>query len=258
VDSNGFHGEVHWRVSERQHGDFCPDRVPAQVLRSRQKQLVDAPWTLAQQVHGVGSAEVFKPGSANRSRCDILATSRRGAVLGIWVGDCVPLLLVAPSGRFVMAHVGWRGLMAGVINHAMELLMSDRPRSGPGTDGPGTDGPGIDGHDDYEVAYRVKDVVAVIGPHIGPCCYEFSPNDARMVADALTLEMSDICPPHERFASVLDMGAAVSGCLKLVGLSDMRWAPGPESVCTGCDERWFSHRVRKESERHVMAAWRQE
>jgi copper oxidase (laccase) domain-containing protein len=239
VESDGSLHGVRWRVSEREHGDFRPDRVPAHILRSRQHNLVGVPWTLAQQVHGVDATEVLSPGSGNHSRCDILATSLGGAALGIWAGDCVPLLLIAPSGRFAVAHVGWRGLASGVISSAMDVLTGREVGSL------------------RQTGDSCEDVVAVIGPHIGPCCYEFSLSDAQLVADALMLDIGAICPTQKRFPTVLDMGAAVVACLGQAGISDVRWARGPDPVCTGCDERWFSHRVRKESERHVMVAWRQ-
>jgi copper oxidase (laccase) domain-containing protein len=249
LESDGSYLGVHWRVSERRHGDFHPERVPEFVLRERQQRLVSAPWTLARQVHGVQFTEVLSPGAANLSRSDILATSVGGAVLGVWVADCVPLLLIAPSGRFVVAHVGWRGLAAGVISSAVDQLCRDQSSRDQSSRDQSGSLP--------KVGDRHEDVVAVIGPFIGPCCYEFSFSDARKVADALRLDIGDICPPSDRFPTALDMGAAVSGCLQREGIADVRWAPGPDSSCTGCDERWFSHRVRKEVERHVMVGWRQ-
>jgi polyphenol oxidase len=216
-------GCVRWVVSERPDGDFCPDSVAPELLLQRQRGLVDLPWTLIDQAHGIDTAEVTIPGQVHCAQADIVATSVADAVVGIWAGDCLPLLLISPEGRIVMAHVGWRGLVAGVVQRAMGLL-----------------GP----------------AVAVIGPHIGPCCYQFSGADIAVVASSIGVSPERISAPSSQYGVVLDMGAAVRHVLEQGGISDHRYAPGPHPVCTGCDPRWFSHRVRNEAERHVMAAWR--
>jgi polyphenol oxidase len=216
-------GAVRWIVSERCDGDFHIGRVKPEVLRHRQRDLVDLPWTLVDQVHGTEIVEVGSPGQSNAVRADIVATSVEGAVVGVWVGDCVPLLLTSPDGRIVMAHVGWRGLVAGVVGVASRQLEAS---------------------------------VAVIGPHIRPCCYQFSQPDVTTVATSIGVSPEMISPPSETHGVVLDMGAAVRFALQNEGITDLRYEPGPGPVCTGCDDRWFSHRVRSETERHVMAAWR--
>lgn len=229
---SGSHGEVTWVVSERADGDFCPDRVDPQTLRHRQRRLVDAPWTLADQVHGRTVLEVAAPGERDGETGDVIATTEVGAVIGIWAGDCVPILFISAEQRIAMAHVGWRGLVAGTIDAAVDALG------------------GVE--------------LAVIGPHIGPCCYAFSPEDLRAVAAALDVELTAISPQRaslatgtaERGAAVLDMGAAVRIGLARRGIDAQRHAVGRHGVCTGCDRRWFSHRVRRETARHVMAAWR--
>jgi len=233
MGETGVLGQVRWLVSERSDGDFCLDRVSPEDLSERQRALIDKPWTLVRQVHGIEAVEVVVPGSQGEYPADILATSQMDAVIGIWVGDCVPVLLISPRGRLVMAHVGWRGLAAGAVAKALQLL-----------------------HEPLALPTAPVHTVAVLGPHIGPCCYEFSQSDLDAVALAIGVDPGAISPPHDRYATVLDMHAAISLCLRGEGITDVRHAPGPEPVCTGCDQRWFSHRVRSESERHVMAAWR--
>jgi polyphenol oxidase len=229
------HGQVRWCVSERADGDFCLERADPEELKARQRAIIDHPWTLVRQVHGVETFEVVTPGSRTDFPADIVGTSLAGAVLGIWVGDCVPLLLISPRGRIVMAHIGWRGLVAGAVSKAV-ALMNQGDVVDPRQPGP----------------------IGVLGPHIGPCCYEFSPGDLNTVATSIGVGSEAISPPHPRYATVLDMTAAVSQSLVANGVTDLRHAPGPKPVCTGCDDRWFSHRTRIESERHVMAAWRAE
>lgn len=76
---------------------------------------------LARQVHGRDLIEVL-PGTAGVvGEGDALVASEPGVVLGILTADCAPVLLAGPGGIGV-AHAGWRGLVAGVIDVAVAWL----------------------------------------------------------------------------------------------------------------------------------------
>ena len=78
---------------------------------------------------------------------DGLITTRPGRLLGILTADCVPVLLADTRTRAVAAfHAGWRGTLAGIVQHGAETL---RRRYGS----------------------RSQDLVAAIGPSIRPCCF---------------------------------------------------------------------------------------
>jgi polyphenol oxidase len=230
-------GSVCWTVSQRGHGDFCPDRVASDLLLERQRALVDLPWTMVDQVHGTTAVEVTTPGQTFPGTADVVATSVPGAVISIWAGDCLPLLLSSSQGRIVMAHVGWRGLAAGVVESALSAVMTTTASDG------------------TQIVGSADSVQAVIGPHIGPCCYDFSPSDIEYVATSIGVDPAQLSSGRDPHRSVLDMGAAVTHLLRRAGIEKLVFSPGPQPVCTGCDGRWFSHRTRTESERHVMAAW---
>lgn len=101
-------------------GDRCGDDAAA-VSRNRAG-LVDelglpaAPRWL-QQVHGI---DVFDADDETRSaaepQADAALTRAPGVVLAVLTADCVPLLFACRDGSAVaVAHAGWRGLAAGVI-----------------------------------------------------------------------------------------------------------------------------------------------
>lgn len=103
----------------------------------------------AAQVHGRRVAVVA---AADRGRtvpeADGLATADPEVVLAIHCADCVPILLADGRGRAVAAvHAGWRGTAAGVA-HAAVAAMAEAFGCAP------------------------ADLTAVLGPAIGPCCYE--------------------------------------------------------------------------------------
>jgi YfiH family protein len=79
---------------------------------------------------------------------DASATNRPGLLLAIQTADCVPILLVDPKRRAVAAiHAGWRGTLARITQKAVGRLQ-------------------------FEFGSKPADLLAAIGPSIGPCCYE--------------------------------------------------------------------------------------
>ncbi len=79
---------------------------------------------------------------------DAIVTDDPMIALGIRVADCVPILLCDPITRTVgIAHAGWRGTAAGIANEVV-CAMRD------------------------EFCVKPRDMIAAIGPSIGPCCYE--------------------------------------------------------------------------------------
>lgn len=97
---------------------------------------------LARQVHGRDLIDVVPGQSGVVGEGDALVASEAGIVLGILTADCAPVILAGPAGIGV-AHAGWRGLVAGVVDVAVARL---------------------------GVVER-----AWVGPAIHSCCYEVGP-----------------------------------------------------------------------------------
>jgi YfiH family protein len=99
---------------------------------------------LLRQVHG---ATVVEAPWQGQPEADAAVAASPGWLLGIQTADCLPVLLVDPKRRLVAAaHAGWRGTAAGVAARAVAALA--------------------------ERGSRPEDLVATLGPGIGPCCYE--------------------------------------------------------------------------------------
>ncbi len=100
----------------------------------------------ARQVHGnrVLCAPLEEPGA----EADALVATEPGVAVGVRTADCVPVLLADRHGRGVAAvHAGWKGTAARVCVAAVHELCA-------------------------RVGCAPRSLVAAIGPHIGPCCYE--------------------------------------------------------------------------------------
>ena len=90
----------------------------------------------------------FSTAPAEPCKGDASTTKEPGLLLGTQTADCVPILLVDPKKRVVAAiHAGWRGTLARIAQKTVGRMQ-------------------------FEYGCRPADLLAAIGPSIGPCCYE--------------------------------------------------------------------------------------
>jgi purine-nucleoside/S-methyl-5'-thioadenosine phosphorylase / adenosine deaminase len=104
----------------------------------------------AHQVHG--TAVVVSGASPAESRelprGDVIVARDPDVAIAIQTADCVPLLIVdRRTGAVAAAHAGWRGLAANVPRVSIEAMTR-------------------------EFGSRPEDLIAAVGPSVGPCCYE--------------------------------------------------------------------------------------
>lgn len=76
---------------------------------------------LAKQVHGCGVLEAGSGDSGVIGEADVLTSREPGKVIGILTADCVPVILKG-EGVVAIAHAGWRGLVGGAIEAAIERV----------------------------------------------------------------------------------------------------------------------------------------
>jgi YfiH family protein len=77
------------------------------------------------QEHGTRVQRVETPWDMdNRPVCDALVTSVPGVLIGVVTADCVPVLLTDPeAGVAGVAHAGWRGAAAGILEAVLEAMV---------------------------------------------------------------------------------------------------------------------------------------
>lgn len=98
-----------------------------------------------QQKHG---ARVVRAEMGGANVADGSFSAAKGVVCAVMTADCLPVLLCNPdSGMIAAVHAGWRGLLAGVIESAMQSI---------GNGGMAWMGPAI-GPDAFEVSTEVRD-----------------------------------------------------------------------------------------------------
>lgn len=179
-----------------------------------------------QQEHGARVVIVDEKGVP--AVADAAISLQPGSVCVVSVADCLPVLLTDDKGRAVgVAHAGWRGLAAGIIQRTAAAMRA---------------------------ALRSTDneLLAYLGPAIGPKWFE--------VGEDVLIAMSDRLP--EAAAAFTPLGGGKYLCdlfaLARQALSEAevgRVFGGGD--CTYSDtERFFSYRRDRITGRHAALIWR--
>ena len=149
------------------------------------------------QVHGTRVVTVRRgagspPEAPDSTVGDIAVSDDPGVVLCVKVADCLPILLAdARSGAVAVVHAGWRGTAQGAAQVAVQAL-----RDSFGT--------------------SPEDILAAIGPGIGPCCYRVGADVRDAFEDAgrwngLTEAWFSATPPFEARHGIPGSDPSVSG-----------------------------------------------
>jgi YfiH family protein len=184
--------------------------------------LVPAEPLWLRQVHG---CTVVPAGAAHGSEpaADAAVTRLRGAVCAVLIADCLPVLLASRAGEVAgVAHAGWRGLAAGVIEATLDAM-----RVEPGA------------------------VVAWLGPAIGPRAYEVGAEvrEAFIAADPAA---RDAFAPTRPGHWLLDLYTAARRRLAARGVTQISGG----HFCTHAEaERFFSWRRERTAARMAALLW---
>lgn len=84
-----------------------------------------------EQVHGVQVFDADAPGHDGQCpRADAALTTLPNRVLAIMTADCLPVVICDVDGMALgVAHAGWRGLAAGVLENLLAKLREKHPRA---------------------------------------------------------------------------------------------------------------------------------
>ncbi len=214
------------------------------------------------QVHGtvVGRVrEGFTPPEDGEAQpmfeADGHAVAASGVAAMVLTADCIPVVLGA-EGAVAALHAGWRGLAAGVLEEGVVAL---RDVGGRG------------------------DIVAIVGPCAGACCYEvgeevhaafdgahrYGSHRDGVDRDGAHRDGAHRHDSHRegahrngvdrdgvhRHGSHIDLRAIARERLLAAGVAEVR----DVEACTICDERYFSYRREGDrAGRQAALAWIEE
>lgn len=175
-------------------------------LLARNLGLAGVPIAMGRQVHGIDLRVWSDPPAPEEAaypcartsmfEVDGHVTGRKGLALLVLAADCLPVALAAP-GRVAMVHAGWRGVAGGILARGVEAF--DRPPA------------------------------AVVGPGIGPCCFEVGPEVLEAFVDV----------PGAARGRMLDLRLVAEARLLAAGARSVEHV----DLCTSCrEDLFFSHR----------------
>ena len=141
--------------------------------------------------------------------CDAIVVGVCDVPVMLCYADCVPVILVAPSG-FAVVHSGWRGTLARISARALDELCRVSQCS-------------------------PEDVKAYIGPHIRPTEYEVS-------QDLINTFISSFGPEIEETKRHLNLSKAIQIALLESGMLEENILDCGISTLQEC-ERFFSYRA---------------
>lgn len=195
--------------------------MKSEAGRLRLRALLPAEPVWLRQVHGTAAIDAARatPGTP----ADASYTNRKNAVCAVMAADCMPVLLADESGTVVgIAHAGWRGLCAGVIEATVAAMAA--PASG---------------------------ILAWLGPAIGPDAYEIG-EEVRSAFVDRDADAAAAFRPTRPGHWHLDLYAIARQRLAALGVRRVYGG----GLCTATDSaRFYSYRRNGASERMAAAIW---
>jgi YfiH family protein len=203
-------------------GSIGDDISHVRVNRIRSFRALGRPLESIHDVWQVHSADVVyadtpRPLDTPYQKADILLTDNPHVTLYMRFADCVPIMLYDPKKQVVgVVHSGWLGTVRGAAKVAVEG-MQERYASNP------------------------ADILAAIGPAIGPDHYEIGADVSTHVREAFGADAQTLLSNVGESAH-FDLWKANQALLLEAGVKQIELA----GICTACHtEDWFSHRGEK-------------
>ena len=153
----------------------------------------------------------------NPPECDALITNQPEIPLMVMTADCTPVLFYDPKQKVIaVAHAGREGALKGIVPKTIQKMQSN-------------------------FGSKLSDIIVVLGPSIGACCYEVG----EKIAQEVTQNGYGLAVVYENEKYSLDVNAIIHHQLRLLGI-------GTEniedlSICNACqNETFFSYRADKQ------------
>ena len=179
------------------------------------------------QVHGNAVATLTEAAAMGPAPvADAAITRERGVVCAVLTADCLPVVFADRRGTAVgIAHAGWRGLSAGVLDATIAAMGS--------------------------LDVGPEDLVAWLGPAIGPARFEVG-DDVRDRFCADDREAQAWFAPHAAGKWLADLCGLARARLARNGVRQVSGG----GYCTHTDAaRFFSYRRERDTGRMATAVW---
>jgi len=171
----------------------------------------------AWQVHGtnVVCTDSPRPLDLAHVKADAILTDNPQVTLFMRFADCVPIFLYDPVRRVIgIVHAGWQGTIQQIARISVERMVS-------------------------EYGANPGDILAAIGPSIGPDHYEIGSDVTEKVRAVFSAE-APLLVENRHGRIFFDLWKTNRLILEKTGINQTQVA----GLCTACHtEHWFSHRA---------------
>jgi len=176
---------------------------PGRVAENRRRAAAGfdlAPDALATcyQIHSAHPVIADLAWGDDRPEGDAVITAAPGVLCGALAADCAPVLIADPAARVVAAvHAGWRGALAGVVENAVGAMI--------------------------RLGARPGDMLAAVGPCIGPSSYEVGLEFLAAFADTDPANERFFAPGQSAGKRLFDLPGFVLARLAAAGVASAEW-----------------------------------
>jgi polyphenol oxidase len=212
-------------------GDHVGDD-PTHVMANRHmlQTLIGAKPVYLKQVHGT-EVVTLQPKTPHGTVADACITEHKKLACTIMVADCLPVLFTDSEGSFVAAaHAGWRGLADGVLNRSLSAILEVKMVAAV-----------------VLTVYEAMNIIAWLGPCIGPAAFEVGADVKAAFAAKLPLSASYFKPTGDPKSGkyLADLAGLARLNLQQLGIpaANIYGNDGSADWCTISNpSRYFSHR----------------
>ncbi|NXG27138.1 LACC1 protein, partial [Dromaius novaehollandiae] len=199
-------------------------RDPQAVVKENLRRLANAAGFNPKTFHRVktdhGNA-VYIMGKTEPDSYDGIVTNQKGVTIAAPGADCIPVLFADPVRRVCgAAHSGWKGTLLGVSVATVNAMVS-------------------------EYGCNVKDILVVLGPSVGPCCYKLPQESAKEFhrIDPKCVRLFDSASPYidlrRATRILLETGGILPENIQDDSVTDQNQNI---TLCTACHpDKFYSH-----------------
>ncbi|KAM4795224.1 purine nucleoside phosphorylase LACC1-like [Rhinophrynus dorsalis] len=165
--------------------------------------------------------EVWIMGKTEPQSYDGIVTNQTGVTIAAPGADCIPILFCDPVSKVCgAAHSGWKGTLLGVAMATVNAMLS-------------------------EYGCHIEDILVVLGPSVGPCCFSLPYQDAKVFhdIDPLCVRQFELPKPYVDIRRATRILLERGGILPQ-NIQDDSIADKSQNLtlCTSCHpDKFFSH-----------------
>jgi polyphenol oxidase len=227
-------GKIHWNFYGKNggvsKGKFTSLNIAehvgddlADVEQNREliSDTLDIPLVFINATHSANVVQVLSEVPKVHENTDALVTRETGLGIVVMSADCAPIILADPIAHVVgVVHAGWQGMLAGVVNSAVEAML--------------------------ELGAETQNMTATIGPSV--CAKNFEVTQERFDKVLNLIPSAAIKLNNGNLAVDITKGIKKQLASFQIKTLDL-------GICTFENSDVFSYRRDKETGRNATVAW---